>query len=118
MEKAGFVKAENFVADENYSTWLKSIKCNTIRYQVGNELKNSMPEKLAYIPWRHHIDILRRCKNLEEALFYIDETISNGWSRPLPVSKLLGHANVKTTQIYAKIVDENKRRAVKLIPKI
>ena len=83
MEKAGFVKARNFVADENYSTWLKSIKCNTIRYQVGNELKNSMPEKLAYIPWRHHIDILRRCKNIEEALFYIDETISNGWSRPL-----------------------------------
>lgn len=40
-----------------------------------------MPEKLAYIPWRHHIDILRRCKNIEEALFYIDETISNGWSR-------------------------------------
>lgn len=84
MEKAGFVKAGNFVADENYSTWLKSIKCNTIRYQVGNELKNSMPEKLAYIPWRHHFDILRRCKNIEEALFYIDETISNGWSRPLP----------------------------------
>ena len=34
------------------------------------------------------------------------------------VSKLLGHANVKTTQIYAKIVDENKRKAVNLIPKI
>lgn len=32
------------------------------------------------------------------------------------ISKLLGHANV--TQIYAKIVDENKRRAVNLIPKI
>lgn len=34
------------------------------------------------------------------------------------VSKLLGHANMLTTQIYAKIVDENKRRAVNLIPKI
>lgn len=34
------------------------------------------------------------------------------------ISKLLGRANVKTTQIYAKIVDENKRRAVNLIPKI
>lgn len=34
------------------------------------------------------------------------------------ISKLLGHANVKTTQIYAKIVDKNKRRAVNLIPKI
>ena len=29
--------------------------------------------------------------------------------------KLLGHANMRTTQIYAKIVDENKRKAVNLI---
>lgn len=34
------------------------------------------------------------------------------------VSKLLGHTNVKTTQIYAKIVDESKRKAVNLIPEI
>lgn len=30
--------------------------------------------------------------------------------------KLLSHANMRTTQIYAKIVDENKRKAVNLIP--
>ena len=34
------------------------------------------------------------------------------------VSKLMGHSNVQTTQIYAKIVDENKRKAVELIPKL
>lgn len=34
------------------------------------------------------------------------------------VSSLLGHTNVKTTQIYAKIVDENKRKTVDLIPDI
>lgn len=34
------------------------------------------------------------------------------------VSALLGHASVNTTQIYAKIVDENKRRTVNLIPDI
>lgn len=34
------------------------------------------------------------------------------------VSKLLGHTDIKTTQIYAKIVDENKRKAVDLIPEL
>ncbi len=34
------------------------------------------------------------------------------------VSKLLGHSDVKTTQIYAKVVDEKKRAAVDLVPKI
>ena len=34
------------------------------------------------------------------------------------VSKLLGHCNIGTTQIYAKIVDENKRKAVNLVPKL
>lgn len=34
------------------------------------------------------------------------------------VSKLLGHTNVKTTQIYAKVMDESKRKAVNLIPQI
>ncbi|GAB6121582.1 hypothetical protein JCM30204_27310 [Dysgonomonas termitidis] len=28
------------------------------------------------------------------------------------VSKLLGHADMKTTQIYAKVIDKNKREAV------
>lgn len=34
------------------------------------------------------------------------------------ISKLLGHANRRTIQIYAKIVDENKRKAVNLIPNL
>lgn len=34
------------------------------------------------------------------------------------VSKLLGHTSVRTTQVYAKIVDENKRKTVNLIPNI
>lgn len=34
------------------------------------------------------------------------------------LSKLLGHSELKTTQIYAKIIDEKKREAVNKIPNI
>jgi len=31
------------------------------------------------------------------------------------VSKMLGHTNIKTTQIYAKVVDEKKEKAANAI---
>ena len=34
------------------------------------------------------------------------------------VSKLLGHKNIATTQIYAKIVDKKKEEAIGLIPNL
>lgn len=34
------------------------------------------------------------------------------------VSKLLGHKDIKTTQIYAKVMDETKREAINKIPSI
>jgi predicted nuclease of restriction endonuclease-like (RecB) superfamily len=35
------------------------------------------------IPWGHNILIIKECKIIEEALFYIHKTIENGWSRML-----------------------------------
>ena len=34
------------------------------------------------------------------------------------VSKILGHTSIKTTQVYAKVADETKRRAVASIPDV
>ena len=33
------------------------------------------------IPWRHHIEIFTKSKSVKEALFYVQKTIENGWSR-------------------------------------
>lgn len=34
------------------------------------------------------------------------------------ISKLVGHSRIQTTERYAKVIDENKRKAVNLIPKL
>ena len=47
----------------------------------------SFPYFLGMIPWGHHIDILQSCKDVQEAVFYIEKTIQNNWSR-----SMLSHA--------------------------
>lgn len=41
-----------------------------------------MPVEFGQIPWGQHIDIVSRCKSLEEALFYVWQVVDNRWSRP------------------------------------
>ena len=72
---------------------------DTILYQAGRELKDAklyqvgkviesqqqhnedFPLPFAYVPWRHHVEIISKCKSVEEALFYIGKTIEQGLSR-------------------------------------
>ena len=63
--------------------------------QVAAEIQEAVPdEKLqqavaeipfpalfGFIPWGHHIEIITKCKDLNEALFYVKRTIEEGWSR-------------------------------------
>ena len=40
------------------------------------------PLPFTFVPWGQHIEIITRCKNLEEAVFYIQQVITKGLSRP------------------------------------
>ena len=46
-------------------------------YQVGEEF----PTPFASVPWGHHVEIITKCKSVEEAIFYIGQTIEKGLSR-------------------------------------
>lgn len=41
----------------------------------------SYPAIFGFVPWGHHIEIITKCGDLQEALFYIRKTIEEGWSR-------------------------------------
>ena len=49
------------------------------RHQAGDD--SPMPLEFGRIPWKHHVYIFTHSRSIEEALFYIDKTIENGWSR-------------------------------------
>ena len=58
-------------------------------HQVGGEFSSEklhqaggeFPLPFALVPWRHHVEIITKCKSIEEALFYVGKTIEQGLSR-------------------------------------
>ena len=58
-------------------------------YQIGRELQEEkmhqlgaeFPLPFALVPWRHHVEIITKCKSKDEALFYLGKTIEQGLSR-------------------------------------
>ena len=58
---------------------------NTIKTNVAQVVQHfnsdEIPALIFSIPWGHHTTILRKIKNLNEAIFYIQKTVENNWSR-------------------------------------
>lgn len=69
----------SFYANDKSFFYQAGKKIDEICYQSGDEIE--MPDEFALVPWRHHVEIISNCKSVKEALFYIDKTIENGWSR-------------------------------------
>ena len=52
--------------------------------QIGTEISESgldtdfglaFPFAFSFVPWRHHVEIITKCKDVDEAIFYLLETI-------------------------------------------
>ena len=46
-----------------------------------DKIWKQLVSKLVSIPWGHHIKIMQKVKEINQALFYINKTIENNWSR-------------------------------------
>lgn len=50
--------------------------------QLGNHVISSQTlAKLVQIPWWHNVVIISKCKEVTEALYYVQKTLENSWSR-------------------------------------
>ncbi|MDR1123467.1 MAG: PDDEXK nuclease domain-containing protein [Elusimicrobiota bacterium] len=49
-----------------------------IRQQLADEFESN---PIFQIPWFHNVQIFTKCKSIKEAIFYVQKTIENGWSR-------------------------------------
>jgi len=50
-------------------------------YLFYSEKFEFVPQAVAQIPWGHNRLIMTKIKNIEEAIFYAQATIKNGWGR-------------------------------------
>ena len=67
-------------------TNLKYCKRFYLFYSQGLQIRQQLVDEfeehsLFQIPWGHHLQIITKCETVNEAMFYIQKTIENGWSR-------------------------------------
>ncbi len=65
---------------------------NEICQQLVGKLENIKGQQLVslltQIPWGHNIAIIQKCKDVEEALFYVKNTLENGISRAVLIHQI------------------------------
>lgn len=50
---------------------------------IGQQLVAQFENVFYSVPWGHHLYILTKCKDVDKALFYLEKTVENGWSRAM-----------------------------------
>ena len=56
--------------------------------QFDEEKSQQVVAQILMIPWGHNIAIIQKCKTIEEALYYVQNTIKNGISRNVLIHQI------------------------------
>jgi len=50
-------------------------------YSAKGVIEKQAVSQLVQIPWGHNLAIIAKCKSIEEAMYYVQNTKLNNWSR-------------------------------------
>jgi len=67
---------------------LKYIRQWYVFFNRGKAVGQQVVAQITQIPWGHNIAVISKCATIEEALFYIQKTISHNWSRNVLVHQI------------------------------
>ncbi len=67
---------------------IKYIRQWYLFYCEENEKGQQVVALLTQIPWGHNLHIITKLKKMDEALFYVQKTVENGWSRSVLVHQI------------------------------
>ena len=82
--------------------------------QVGGEF----PLPFALVPWRHHVEIITKCKSIDEALFYVGKTIEQGLSRDALINCIKANLYEHQGKIVNNFTDHLPALQSKLIQEV
>lgn len=51
-------------------------------------IAKQLVSQLTNIPWGHNLQLIRKCKNSQEAQYYVQQTLAHGWSRSVLVHQI------------------------------
>lgn len=69
------------IPDSQSGAKLQQLVGELQRTEDSQDRGMDLPGLFMCVPWGHHIQILSKCKSIEEAIFYIVHCASEGWSR-------------------------------------
>ena len=74
----------SFLRLHHSTMYLKSAKLHQLGAEIQieklHQFDGEFPLPFVLVPWRHHVEIITKCKTIEEAVFYIGKTIEQGLS--------------------------------------
>jgi len=103
-EMKGFSKRNLELMRQWYRFWGSE---DAITQQPATQLQNlPLAEQVFQIPWWHNVLIISKIKNKDEAVFYVQKTIQNNWSR----SVLTHHIESRLYQREGKAITNFEAR--------